>query len=1387
MNIVCIFAKIMNCKRICLFMRNSVVSRLFCLLSLQLVCFSFAFSQNLRRLTVADGLASSAVTSLHQSSDGMLWFGTLDGLNIYYGERVERTEMGPLGYLGGYLIERIVETEENNLWIQTMHGLHRLDRRTGNTVSFPEYVGNYKLEIAGTDRVMVLDTDGSLHVSVSGENTFRSVEYQLPEEGAIAWMGGTDEFCWFVGEHGVCRYNWMENDGNPYLDRAVSMFDKPVIYHQLADSPDTIFIIDADYRLYRLNVRRNELTFILDISHELMLKGMPSGVIEINGNYLLSFKTSGVVRLKYEAKARKWLDEELDIKSGVFGMIKDRYQSLVWIATDGLGVYTYCDAPYDIRSYTYSDFSFDFGKPVRALFVDDKEWLWIGTKGEGLIGIDRSDRTMEIHRAPQRLLTVMNSKLEDNSVYALSPSSYGGFWVGSEGGLNFYSYRTRSLHKVMGGEGLKYVHAVHETDDSVLWLATVGDGIYKASVSGNGGSLRLDDLRRYELMGGTMSSNYFFSMHHSESGNVWFGNRGYGVYRMGTDGLDRISYHNDRRPHLMNDVFALCEHDGILWIGTGTGVIGHGSDGQEIYIDHDDGLPNDIIRSLQMDANDGLWVATSNGLARIDTKTYDIRTYGAKNGLHVTEFSDGAFMRSDDVLYFGAMNGWVEITEKPDHVGTEEYVPPLYLISLREINGEEDAALSLHAMKCGPSEIPYMELDQDRNSFAVSFMAMDYINLGDYRYWYKLDSDEDGVWIDNGSNTTLSLTQLSHGDHTLSVKYRNNITDYESDPVQLHIRIRPYWWQTTLAKILAWMVLMGIAVFVSAMIYSHIKRNHADALKTMEQRHIKEVYEEKLRFFTNVTHEFSTPLTLILSPCERVLSHDGIDDFVRKYVSLIKKQTERLYLLIQEIIDYRRIETKHQQLFIESFNITEYIQDACGTFEVLAEKNGVVIEQHLENDLFWNMDRRCFPKIFANLMSNALKYTPRGGRIKVSLTRLTDKEMQLKVYNTGKGIREEDRKLIFNRYSVLDEVEEDASKILSRNGLGMAICHSSVQLLEGRIEIESELNRYAEFIVTLPLLPLTEVSGSMAVKDPIPFGMQNPESSDVFHLESAVRNSDTEDQALVRLPSKERSTVLVVDDNKDILFLLREVLSSYYDVETAHNADEALELLKNILPDLVITDVMMPGTDGMSLTRHIKKSKHTMHVPVIVLSAKNTDEDKTSGLRSGADVYIGKPFSVDYLLAVVNRLVESRKDMREYYNTSASAYVYVEGQLVTTEDKEFMYRLNDVVEKNLSNASLTTDQIADDLNMSSRSLYRRLKELNLQSPKEYVRERRMEKAVRLLQTSSRPIQEIIFECGFNNRAHFYKEFSKRFGMTPKDFRNSAIRKDHSLECGPDAL
>lgn len=1361
---------------------KNLLNRAFWIFFILMIHCSLAKAQHLRRITTEEGLTGSSVMCVHQSDDGRLWLGTLDGLNVYYGTKVERPDFPKESHLEGCIIERIIETDENTLWIQTGYGLKMFDWIKGIIVDFPQFTGVYTLRKLG-QRIAVLDTKQQLHLFQPSDSTFIPIAHTFPSDEEISNMGGTDTLFWTAGSKGICQYNWTKsNSGKISLGQAVYLTESPVKYCTASSNPNILYMIDMQNGLYRMDIRRNQKEFLTNLGTEAERRGTPSGIIEKNGSFFISFKVGGVVKLDYDTNIHAWTQTDLKVKTGVFEMMEDKFQDIVWIASDGQGLFAYIESSYNIRSYLYSDFNHSLGKPIRSLFIDDKGWMWIGTKGEGLLGIDRSDKQKEIYQCPQRLLTTANSNLTDNSVYALSYSSYKGFWVGTEDGINFFDYQTRSLQHVSCESHIAYVHAIQEIGDSVLWIATVGTGVFKANIKKSNGTMRLDNFRHFNIDDGVFSSNYFFAMHYSSDGDLWLGNRGHGVFKMYPSGLEPMAWPSKQHSHLYNDVFALFKDKETLWVGTGNGLIGLEDDGKEWFIDKEHGLPNNIIRSMQADSDGKLWIATNNGIAELNPDNKEIRAYGRKDGLRISEFSDGASLLKDSVLYLGGLDGWIEIRNNNNYQAAKEYMPPLRFVRFKMYDEKVNLPLLIQEAEKEDTP-PTIELRYNENTFSVEVAVTDFANPNSYSYLYRIDSHNEENWIDNGSSNVFSFAQMPPGNHTLHVKYRNNITGHLSDEVDLKIRIKPLWWQSPLMKSIYLLSLLAGMGYWGFTLHRKTKRRHAYMLKQMEQQHKEELYEEKLRFFTNITHEFSTPLTLIYTPCERILAHQGTDEFVRKYVELIKKHTERLHQLIQEIIDYRRIETKHQQLNLKSYNLSNYINEVCGSFAVFAEKKEVNLMKEVEEDIVWNMDQRCFPKIVDNLLSNALKYTTKGGTVKVTFVKLNEKELQLRIYNTGKGIKEEDRIRIFNRYSVLDKVEENASSVLSHNGLGMAICHSTVMLLEGKIEINSEVDKYAEFVVTLPLLPLPEGTENNCSEEIVPLRVQNQEISKQMALTTEKEEEEPKEEApstYITVSTEEQPTILIIDDNKDVLFMLREVLSQSYGVKTATDANEALELLRTAPPQLIITDVMMPGTDGMSLTKIIKNNKHTMHIPLIILSARNTDEDKTEGLRIGADAYIGKPFNVQYLQAVVNRLIESRKNIGKYYKTSACAYDFVDGQLVKQEDKEFLYKLNDFVEKNLSNDNLTTELIADALHTSVRSLYRRLKELNLPSPKDYIKEWKMNNAARLLQTSNMSVQEIIYECGFNNRAHFYKEFGKRYGMTPKEFRNQNTKPDATL-------
>ena len=530
------------------------------------------------------------------------------------------------------------------------------------------------------------------------------------------------------------------------------------------------------------------------------------------------------------------------------------------------------------------------------------------------------------------------------------------------------------------------------------------------------------------------------------------------------------------------------------------------------------------------------------------------------------------------------------------------------------------------------------------------------------------------------------------------------------------------------------------------------------------------MYEGKLRFFTNITHEFCTPLTLIYGPCERILNYEHSDDFIKKYAQIIKSNTERLNSLIQEVIDFRRMETGNQICHIQELNISELGNGIIESFDELAEQNRIQLETDITPDIIWRSDHNGFTKILNNLISNAFKYTPENGTIRISIKKEEDK-LNIKVYNTGKGISKENLPLIFNRYSILDNIKENSIKGLSsRNGLGLAICQSMVELLHGTINVESEVNQYAQFIVTLPALETTEKVGNIQPHEIAKVELSNYKTE--VTLPETVNNEEETNQP--------ENTILIIDDNKELLWMLKDILSNEYAILTAENGEEGLELLKQETPNLIITDIMMPKIDGITLTKQLKNNKHTAHIPLVILSAKNTTDEKIEGIESGADAYIPKPFNTQYLRTIIKQLIKKQEELKQYYNSSASAFDYSGGQLLQNEDKEYLQTAIEIINKNMDNAEFGPDELAEAMQTSGRNLYRKFKKLNQSSPKDFIKEQKMKYAAKLLLTTTLNIQEIMYRIAATNRSHFYKEFAKRYNQTPREYREANKQKDDSL-------
>lgn len=948
-----------------------------------------------------------------------------------------------------------------------------------------------------------------------------------------------------------------------------------------------------------------------------------------------------------------------------------------------------------------------------------------------------------------------NSTLVDNSVYAFSESCRPLLWIGTEEGINYYSYQDRQVKTLLSSnedQTIRYVHSICEVSDSVLWVATVGEGFVKVVLSGKPESPQIKETKPFIFEGGIKSSNYFFSSYVENDSIIWFGNRGYGAFRFNVQTEEYTVYTFDENNNqTLNDIFCITKNENGYWFGTSFGLV-RWHNGQKEVFNEAHGFLNNTVHSIVDDDYGNLWLSTNQGLIRFNTENLTLQTFKEHHDVAVTEFSDGAYYKDEEsgVILFGGINGFLTIQENDYHQAP--YVPDIRFTNLSIFGREYNIYDFLNQKKKKEN----LELKYSQNFFAVSFTAIDYINGNDYTWYYKLD-ELSGNWIENGKSGVAAFTNISPGTYTLSVKYKNNITGEESTPQSLLITVLPPWYLTD------WAYMVYFALFLIGMIgvarltqrWYEMKKDAVIEKLTRQQK--EEVYESKLRFFTNITHELCTPLTLIYGPCERIISYVGSDEYIQKYATLIRQNVEKLNALIQELIEFRRLETGNMLPEIRNLSVSDVITNISHSFMELAETRGIRYEIRIPESVYWNSDASCLSKIVTNLISNAFKYTPDQGTICVELFPGEEK-LSIEISNTGQGIPADRLKEVFDRYKILDTFEVESKKGLSsRNGLGLAICHSMVKLLEGEIEVSSELNQLTTFRVHLPpLQKKNEETLPIIATDTIPVVQEEPVTFDSEEYE--FDNS--------------KPTLMIVDDDPSMLWFITEIFVDKYNVIPLQDPAEVERKIKIKQPDLVISDIMMPGIDGISLTRFIKEDKLLSHIPVILLSAKIDAEEQIKGIESGADVYITKPFNVEYLEKIVNRFLKQKEKLKEYFGSAASSYELTNGQLIHKEDKATFDKMIRIIDENIDNPELNIEFVSSALGFSPRQLYRRIKTVTEQTPTDIIKEYKLKTAEKLLITTNLSIDEIIYKTGHANRGNFFRIFSNKYGMTPKQYRKS---------------
>ena len=1087
------------------------------------------------------------------------------------------------------------------------------------------------------------------------------------------------------------------------------------------------------------------------MSDEMARMGSVSSIVRDGGDYIVSFYTNGVIRLRTTPEQSvKYATEHINIHCGVFSLLRDARQEIVWIGTDGQGLYQHTRNATAFRSITFNQLPYNLSKPVRALYIDDERTLWVGTKGEGILRIaDFYDRK-EFTPAHVQQLTADNSELLDNSVYAFARSRRNLLWIGTDGeGLNYYSYGDRRIRTLRTPAPLKYIHALYETSPDTLWVATVGCGVFRVTLGGTASQPSIRGVEQLHFNDELEIKNFFFTLYPENGSAMWFGNRGGGAVRYDiAGGSSEVFKFDAGRSAIANDIFAIHRSgDGTMWFGSSGGLIEFRRDSTS----HVPGIRNTVHGILE-DRKGDLWLSTNRGLVQYSPHTGYVVTYGYSYGLNTIEYSDGACFADPrtGTLFFGGIDGLVTIEDTGFR--EQEYNPPMLFRDIRLNDGIRNIGDML-------SRDGVLTLRHGQRIFEITVSALDYVNGSNYSYYSRLDGYND-QWA--GASSQLSFADLPPGTYRLDVRYRNNITGATSPVYSLEIRLKPAWYATFLAKLL-YMLLALAAVTMTLRYYLlRYRQRKAEQLQRLESRRKEEVYESKMRFFSNITQELSMPLTMISGPCQQIITYRKSDSYILKYAQTIRQNVSKLHDLIYMLHEFRGIRTSQndENENIELVPVAEIAQGIAETFGEYSEQNSIHCKLDIERNLAWPSDREGLSTILNTLLSNAFKHTPYNGSVNLTI-RNDDGELFISAANDSIGVNLDDIEAIFDRYRVLDYFERKSERGLSFQGdLRLAICHSIVTRMHGQITVESTPNAQTTFTVRLPRLKVTAENTS--VNDnivPIDTNYGLP-------LPTVTQREFTFD--------KNRRTMFVVNDDSEIMNFVAELFAPDYNIKMPDGLNAMIELLKQMHPDIIICDALSEKSDCLSLIKFIKEGKLTSHIPVILLSTAQQVDERIKGVESGADICLTLPFNVEYLKAVTEQLLKRNRSLKDYYKSSISAFELSDGKMLHQDDKEFIDKMLKIINDNISNTEISTKFIADEMGVSIRNLYRRLEGILNQTPTTIIKEYRLAKAEQLLTSTKLSIDEIIYKAGFVNRGTFFKCFAAKYGCTPKVYRKEKL-------------
>ena len=1350
----------------------------------QIVLDSYGF----RHITTTDGLSHNMINDIYKDSQGFMWFSTSWGLNRYDGYRLKTYFSSPSDSTSicSNLVRWTRDISDNKMLVKTISDYCIYDKTTDTFYKDDSFfkslgvVDDISDVYVDSHRNIWIACNTFLYVYIVENNQLLKVTYSIVDDLSPAEIvgicEGQDELLFSMRNGVIGSIDYAVFDLN------TKEVDSRLYNTKLGDGNWTPFVdSDGDYWLNNQEAfglwrhsKKNDFWIHYDNSTDSPIQMEPFIIRRIaednDGIIWLATDHGGVSLVNKKNNTSKKLtcdiyDNRTLLSNSVNTVYCDNH------GTTWLGYYQTGISYYNRENFKFGINKMEQVRTVNQSFEADVNQIvedihgniWIGTNGSGILRIDKKTGQQKIFKHDEN-----NPKsLPSDVIVHMIATPDGKIWIGTFlGGLTYFD--GESFHNFANNNDIPYplkatsVWSLALDESNRLWVGTLNRGI--ASIDFNNDNKV--DVYSKEL--NLTLSDYISCIQPSRNGGVFAGTE---KGLMHIDPLKHTCRQVDQAglyPILHEIINVLLEDSrGILWVGTRNGLCALDPSRHTIKIFNvKNGLTNDYISALIEDLNHNIWVTTSNGLTNIVVSNnpnegehaylYATYNYGTVDGLETGTYNIRALCQcSDGMIYVGRSYGMNYFN--PNNIRFNREAPLVTFTGLK-IFGEEVAVGEKHSNKEILDKQLFMlneiSLPHDQNMFTVEFSTLNYVLPGKTMFSYRLAEVSD-QWITTNV-PEATFTNLRSGHYTLLVKATNSDGISNDHEYSLSLTILPPWWLSTWAY-LVYALVLAICIWL---IRAQTVKRELDKyrLRELESETEKKIALDnmKLKFFTNISHELRTPLSLIITPLDNLKDDNDVPAPVRQKLNMINRNAHKLLDMINQLLDFRKIDVGGMQLNASNGDIVSFCKEIFETFEGLSERNIEFSFVSSHNAIIMKFDADKMGKVISHLMSNAIKFTPDYGQVSLNISTNSDNSRcTISVSDSGIGIPDKHKKHIFERFYQIQQPQANGITKTSGSGIGLHITREFVLLHHGDITIADNTDGIGSvFTISLPI-----------------YIDKNDE-------EKLVEKSTDDDTNEILADNNEKMKVLIVDDNADFRKLLYDILSDRFNVSQAQNGKEALNMIYNDMPDLILTDVMMPIMDGNELCSRIKSDVRSSHIPVIILTAKTSEEHRIEGLKTGADDYVVKPFNSQILMLRIEKLINNCRQNQEKFNRQIDPQP--SEITITSLDEQLISKAIKYVEDNMSTGDLSVEEMSRHLGMSRVHLYKKMTYITGKTPIEFIRIIRLKRAAQLLADERQNVADIAYAVGFNNPKYFSKYFKEEFGVLPSVYQ-AKLAEDKKLK------